>query len=464
MVGQLFSQSKLTEAINYALNHWDGLTLFPQRRPRRGRFQHGRAFDAPDCNGKAQLIVQRQRRRRRELGDSGIAGQHGKTPRTRSAGLSGRRAGAHRLRANQEPSAARASRLELEGGPRAQRTGRPHEPAAPFAASPSMAAAAMPLDELESMAAGARRAASRRHEHPDARRLCRCDRGRTGVDRARSTGSVRCSPSTPTHSTTAARRSSLRSRPSRCATTRSATPCRPPPTGSSRCIGASQWRRRCASLVPGFLRCDAAQDIGVGAAAGRQQHQSRPACCPSCCTVATIRAVRCSDHGREKMVSPATSANAHLGIPAAVEACANTGCRSATNAPADRCRRGSSCRLRFTRSSRTATGARNVGERSNRLTVSDRLLQVKVRRTQPEQMSSGLPLTADTARPVRHVSNVPTSDIALLLFSERGDKLAVSLKPLRLLQTDDLHTQFNAFIANRTGGLLAFWVHGYRVD
>jgi transposase len=28
MVEQLFSQSKLTEAINYALNHWDGLTLF----------------------------------------------------------------------------------------------------------------------------------------------------------------------------------------------------------------------------------------------------------------------------------------------------------------------------------------------------------------------------------------------------------------------------------------------------
>ena len=28
MVDQLFSQSKLTEAINYAFNHWDGLTLF----------------------------------------------------------------------------------------------------------------------------------------------------------------------------------------------------------------------------------------------------------------------------------------------------------------------------------------------------------------------------------------------------------------------------------------------------
>ncbi len=28
MVGQLFSQSKLAGAINYALNHWEGLTLF----------------------------------------------------------------------------------------------------------------------------------------------------------------------------------------------------------------------------------------------------------------------------------------------------------------------------------------------------------------------------------------------------------------------------------------------------
>ena len=28
MVGQLFSQSKLAEAINYTVNHWVGLTLF----------------------------------------------------------------------------------------------------------------------------------------------------------------------------------------------------------------------------------------------------------------------------------------------------------------------------------------------------------------------------------------------------------------------------------------------------
>jgi hypothetical protein len=64
----------------------------------------------------------------------------------------------------------------------------------------------------------------------------------------------------------------------------------------------------------------------------------------------------------------------------------------------------------------------------------------------------------------RQVSKVPTCDIAPLLFSERGDKLAMPLKPLRLLQTDDLHTQFNAFVANRTGSLPAFWVQGYRVD
>jgi len=43
------------------------------RRPRRGRHQYGRAFHAPDCDGAPQLIVQRQRRRRRELGDPGIA-------------------------------------------------------------------------------------------------------------------------------------------------------------------------------------------------------------------------------------------------------------------------------------------------------------------------------------------------------------------------------------------------------
>jgi len=47
----------------------------------------------------------------RELGDPGIAGQHGKAPRTRSAGLFDRRAGADRFRANQKPSTARTPGL-----------------------------------------------------------------------------------------------------------------------------------------------------------------------------------------------------------------------------------------------------------------------------------------------------------------------------------------------------------------
>src|SRR5882757_6329554 len=45
---------------------------------------------------------------------------------------------------------------------------------------------------------------------------------------------------------------------------------------------------------------------------------------------------------------------------------------------------------------------------------------VKVRRTQPEQMSSGLPLKADIARYSRHVSKVPNSDIATPTRNERG--------------------------------------------
>lgn len=43
-------------------------------------------------------------------------------------GLSGRRAGAHRLPSDQQPSVARAAGLELEDGPRAPRRS-PHEPA-----------------------------------------------------------------------------------------------------------------------------------------------------------------------------------------------------------------------------------------------------------------------------------------------------------------------------------------------
>jgi hypothetical protein len=66
-------------------------------------------------------------------------------------------------------------------------------------------------------------------------------------------------------------------------------------------------------------------------------------------------------------------------------------------------------------------------------------------------------------KPKANLGSGPTADIEPL-FSERGDKLALPLKPLRLLQTDELHTQLDAFIANSTGGLLTFCAHGYRVD
>jgi transposase len=74
VVEQLFSQSPLAEAIRYTLNHWDGLAMFLGD----GRVEvdtNTRALDAPDRDG-TQLVVLRQRRRRRELGDPRLVGQH----------------------------------------------------------------------------------------------------------------------------------------------------------------------------------------------------------------------------------------------------------------------------------------------------------------------------------------------------------------------------------------------------
>jgi hypothetical protein len=59
------------------------------------------------------------------------------------------------------------------------------------------------------------------------------------------------------------------------------------------------------------------------------------------------QAVRCSDRSRGNMVSPATSPMPTSAFQRQSRRCASTGCRSATNAPAGRCRRGSSCRLRL---------------------------------------------------------------------------------------------------------------------
>jgi hypothetical protein len=48
---------------------------------------------------------------------------------------------------------------------------------------------------------------------------------------------------------------------------------------------------------------------------------------------------------------------------------------------------------------------------------------VKLRRTQHEHMSSGLPLKADIARCSRHVSNVPLGDMHAWFEMERSCKL-----------------------------------------
>jgi hypothetical protein len=55
-----------------------------------------------------------------------------------------------------------------------------------------------------------------------------------------------------------------------------------------------------------------------------------------------------------------------------------------------------------------------------------RRLWVKLRRAQGEQMSSGLPLTADIAQESRHFAFVPDSDVPKLLRDE--EEILVSWK------------------------------------
>jgi transposase len=78
MVDQLFSQSKLTEAINYALDHWDGLTLF--LRDGRIEVDSNTVERSMRPIAMGRIIVQRQRRWRRELGDPGVDLEHSKAP------------------------------------------------------------------------------------------------------------------------------------------------------------------------------------------------------------------------------------------------------------------------------------------------------------------------------------------------------------------------------------------------
>ena len=127
VVGQLFSQSQLAEAINYTLNHWDGLTLF---------LDDGRVEVDTNTVERSMRPIAMGRRNSLFSGSEGgaeswailaslvnTAKLHELDPQT----YSGRRAGAHRLRPNQEPSTARAAGLELEGGPRGASHKPPHE-------------------------------------------------------------------------------------------------------------------------------------------------------------------------------------------------------------------------------------------------------------------------------------------------------------------------------------------------
>src|SRR5260370_23767574 len=68
-------------------------------------------------------------------------------------------------------------------------------------------------------------------------------------------------------------------------------------------------------------------------------------CCPSCCTVWTIRAVRCSDRqGRGPRPKNFCATPPPISQRSSTP-CANTGCRSATHALADYNLRGCSCLL-----------------------------------------------------------------------------------------------------------------------
>ncbi|MGY3488051.1 hypothetical protein ACVW1C_005934 [Bradyrhizobium sp. USDA 4011] len=176
MVGQLFSQSKLAKAINYALDHWDGLTLF---------FCDGRV--EVDSNTVERSMRQIVMGRRNSLFSESEGGAEGwailaslVNTGTRPGGLPDRCAGAHRVRANQEPSAARAAHL----GTGRRRAIAPHrllhERARRPKAASLMASAAMTLAELEGWLL------ARVDGHPAATSIpstvCRRDRSRTGVD------------------------------------------------------------------------------------------------------------------------------------------------------------------------------------------------------------------------------------------------------------------------------------------
>jgi len=342
MLGQLFSQSPLAGAINYAFNHWDGLTLFLSDGRVEVDTNTVERSMRPIAMGAATHCSAAARVAPRSWA-SGIAGQHGKLheldPQAYLADVLERivsdQTKSHQLHELHGPGNWKAARERS-----AQAA---HEPAPP---SGIVSAGRHAARRARAMAAGAHRAASCRHQHCNAGRLRCRNRRRTGVDQPARLESARCSPSTPTHSTWwhAGIRGDLRRRAS--ATTTSATPSRKIRIGSSRSISAS--RMATSMRVPGVL--DSMPPYSRDYRLGR--HCSTPAtlttacCCPSSYTVWTTRGIRCSDPTRKGPETRNFCATPTPISQLSSRPCANIGCRSATHALADYCLRGCSCRLR----------------------------------------------------------------------------------------------------------------------
>jgi hypothetical protein len=76
-------------------------------------------------------------------------------------------------------------------------------------------------------------------------------------------------------------------------------------------------------------------------------------------------------------------------------------------------------------------------------------LRVKLRRTQYEQMSSGLPLKADIAQCSRHVSKVPTSEVpvATLRRRQKAELFSRSIRQTRTRRIDASAIGYVRFLA-----------------
>lgn len=286
-VGQLFSQSKLTESINYALNHWDGLSLFL----RNGRVE----VDSKAIERSMRPIAMGRR-------NSLFSGSEGGAESWAILSSIVNTAKLHEL----DPQLYLADVLErivsertkshqlhelLAWNWKAARHRRPrHEPRVIIKQRRRVGSRDAAY-RARAVAAEPRWPTPYRHQSPYARRLRRRDRGRTGIDEPARLDLAAASPSMPMLSTTATLRSSRRSLPSHCATTRPVRRSRQRLASSRRCAGVKPMA--ISMRVPGAKvsppRCRR------GCRCWMPTTLITACCCRSCCTVATIRAARCSE-------------------------------------------------------------------------------------------------------------------------------------------------------------------------